>query len=200
MRGPSLLLGGIAIALLTGSAVGQTSVDKSFTTVSDDCTGVQWTAAALRAHPRIAVACQGVEHRDGKTYVKFEGTVDKNINKGEQIAVRFKDAGSGSLTLTPPPDTAVYVDGKRTVMADLKRGDKLNFYIGEERIAAMFPDETKTEYVPVPIVYREVVHEPATEQAASLPHTAGDLPLVALGGLMLVGMGAGLTLARRRQE
>lgn len=200
MRGPSLILGGIAISCLAASAFGQTSVDKSFTAVSDNCSDVQWTATALRTYPTIAVACQGVEHRDGKAYVRFEGTVAENINKGEQLKVRFRDGGKEPLTLTPPADTSLYVDGKKTSVAELRRGDKLNFYIGEERLAAMFPDETKTEYVAVPIVYREVVREPAPEQAASLPHTAGDLPLVALGGVMLLGMGAGLTFARKRKD
>jgi|KBSMisStandDraft_5_1062788.scaffolds.fasta_scaffold944200_1 hypothetical protein len=200
MRGPSLILSGVVVSLLATAALAETSVDKSFTTTSDDCNGVHWTAAAIRMHPTIAVACQGVETREGKTYVRFEGTVDKNeIKDGGKLAVKFKDGSKDPVVLNPPADTNVYIDGKKTAVADLKRGDKLNFYIGEERLAAMFPDETKTEYVAVPIVYREVVREPAPEQAASLPHTASDLPLMALGGFMLLGMGAGMSVFRMKK-
>ena len=199
MRGPSLLLGGAVVSLIAASAFAQTSVDKSFTTTSNECSGVQWTATALRTYPTIAVACQAVEERNGMTYVKFEGTVAKSYSDDGKLAVKFKDGGDDPIVLNPPADTALYIDGKKKMVSELKKGDKLSFYIGQERLAAMFPDETKTEYVAVPIVYREVVTEPAVEQAASLPHTAGDLPLLALGGVMLLGMGAGFTMARMRK-
>jgi uncharacterized protein (AIM24 family) len=42
-----------------------------------------------------------VEERNGKTYVKFSGNVDRNVNKGEQLVVDFK--GGGQVTLSPPP-------------------------------------------------------------------------------------------------
>lgn len=74
MRGPRLL-GGIAIALIAGTALAQTSIDRSFTTVTKDCDGVRWSDTALQAYPNIASACQGVEERNGRTYVKFSGTV-----------------------------------------------------------------------------------------------------------------------------
>jgi hypothetical protein len=78
----------------------------------------------------------------------------------------------------------------------------LNFYVPEDRfVAQVAQDDTpQTQYVIVPIVYREVIREPAPQQAASLPHTAGDVPLFALGGFMLLGMGAGLTIVRLRKR
>jgi LPXTG-motif cell wall-anchored protein len=203
MRTRILLLGGLVASVAALSASAQTSVDRSFTTVSKDCNGVQWTAAALRAHPKLPLACQGVEERDGKTFVRLEGTVDKNINKGEQVAVKFKDAGSDAITLTPKPDAYVYIDGKKTAVGDLKRGDKLTFYISEDRLAAQFPDETNTQYVVVPVVVREQVAaapmEEEPEQTAALPATGSDLPLLVLSGVMLLGLGAGLTVRRLRR-
>jgi len=198
MRGSSVLLGGVIASCLAASALAQTSVDRSFTTVAKDCPGIQWSAEALKAYPTIAKACQSVEERNGKTYVKFEGRVERNINRGEQLKVNFKDAGT--MTLTPPAHTQLFVNGKETDVADLQRGDELNFYIAEDRFTAQVAkdDTPQTEYVVVPIVYRETVSEPE-QSAAVLPHTAGDLPLVALSGLMMLGLGAGFTIARKKR-
>jgi hypothetical protein len=198
MRGPNLLLSGLVASVLATSALAQTSVDRSFTTVSKDCPGIQWSAEALAKYPDIAKMCQAVEVRDGKTYVKFAGRVEKNINRGEQVKVNFKDGGT--LTLTPPANTSLYINGKHTPVADLQRGDELQFYIAEDRfVAQVAKDESpQTEYVVVPIVYREVVREPE-QSAAVLPDTAGELPLVALSGLMLLGLGAGLSIARMKK-
>ena len=100
------------LIVCASAATAQTSVDKSFTAVSKDCSGIQWSHRALTMYPTIASACQGVEERNGKTFVKFQGTLKKNVNRGEQLVVNFKDGGD--VTLTPPPETSFYVNGKKT--------------------------------------------------------------------------------------
>src|SRR5688572_26786143 len=112
------------------AATAQTSVDKSFTAVSKDCSGIQWSDRALATYPTIASACQGVEERNGKTFVKFQGTLKRNVNRGEQLVVDFK--GGGQVTLTPPPETNLYVAGQRTPVSKLERGSELNFYISAD--------------------------------------------------------------------
>lgn len=179
------------------AAQAQTSVDRSFTAVSKDCSGIQWSDEALATYPTIASACQGVEERNGKTYVRFEGTVDRNVDRGKQLVVNFRDGGK--VTLSPPPETKLYVDGRQKAVADLRRGDELNFYIAEDRLAAQFP-ETETQsarLVMVPIV----VNEPAESEqmAATLPATAGALPLLALGAFVMFGFAGLMTLYRRRR-
>jgi len=174
------------------AATAQTSVDRSFSAVSNNCDSITWSDRALATYPTIASACQGVEERNGKKYVKFQGTVKRTENRGQRLVVNFKDGGE--VTLTPPPETNLYVNGKKTPVADLARGDELNFYISEDRLAAQFP-ETETQsarLVIVPIVIRE-------QQMASLPSTASPLPLLALCGTLSLGLGGLLTLIRRRR-
>jgi hypothetical protein len=178
------------------AATAQTSVDRSFSAVSTNCDAVNWSDRALATYPTIASACQGVEERNGKKYVKFQGTVKRTENRGQKLVVNFKDGGE--VTLTPPAETSLYVNGKKTPVADLARGDELNFYIAEDRLAAQFP-ETETQsarLVIVPIVIREQ----APERMASLPSTASPLPLLALCGTLSLGMGGLLTLIRRRRR
>ena len=177
------------------AATAQTSVDRSFTAVSNDCNAINWSERALATYPTIASACQSVEERNGKKYVKFQGTVKRNENRGSRLVVNFKDGGE--VTLTPPPETNLYVNGKKTPVADLARGDELNFYISEDRLAAQFPEtETQTaRLIIVPIVVRDQ----SSQQLASLPSTASPLPLLALCGTLSLGMGGLLTLLRRRR-
>jgi LPXTG-motif cell wall-anchored protein len=174
------------------AASAQSSTDRSFTAVSDNCDSVTWSERALATYPTIASACQGVEERNGKRYVKFQGKVKSTQNKGQQLVVNFKDGGE--VTLTPPADTSLYVSGKKTPIASLARGDELRFYIAEDRLAAQFP-ETETasaRFVIVPIVVRE-------QQLAALPHTAGPLPWLALMGTLSLGLGGLLSAYRRRR-
>ena len=182
------------LIVCASAATAQTSVDKSFTAVSKDCSGIQWSQRALTMYPTIASACQSVEERNGKTFVKFQGTLKKNVNRGQQLVVNFKDGGD--VTLTPPPETSFYVDGKKTKVADLQRGSELNFYIAEDRLAAQVPETevTTARLVVVPLVANE-----QPERMASLPSTAGPLPLLALGGMLTLGFGGLLSLYRRRR-
>ncbi len=186
--------------LLAGATLAnaQTSVDRSFTSTSNDCSGIQWSDRALEMYPTIASACRSVEERNGKTYVKFQGTLKRN-ERGERIVVDFKDGGE--ITLTPPPETSLYVDGRRTRVADLRRGDQLNFYIAEDRLAAQFPEaETQTaRLIVVPIAVNETsVREEPQQMSAALPATASWWPMFAVGGLLALMLGSILALFRLR--
>jgi LPXTG-motif cell wall-anchored protein len=189
-----LVATGLALSLAAFTATAQTKVDKSFTTTSSDCSGVQWTREARQQYPTIATACQGVEMRDGKSYVKFQGKVERNINRGEQLAIQFKDGGI--VTVAPPANTVLYVDGRKTSMRDLTRGTELTFYVPQDRLAAQFTDHEE-HYVMAPFVR---VVEPEQQVAQALPETASQTPWLAFGGAMLLAIGAGLTLRRRRHH
>jgi len=172
-------------------AFAQSSVDRSFTASGRECSSVHWSTTALRKYPQIAAACQEVLERDGVAYVKFEGELSDNAG-GPELRVKFKDAGE--MTLTPPPDFKVYVDGKRIPVSDMQRGDELTFYVAENRLAAQFYAEdqspvTAVEYETVPIVYTEKL-------AATLPATASKLPLIGAAGMLLVSLAALLNVKR----
>lgn len=186
------MLSTACLIALASAANAQSKVDRSFTAVANDCSSVTWSAKALATYPSIASACQSVEERNGTKYVKFQGTLDRNVNRGQQLVVNFKDGGK--VTLTPPPEASFYINGKKTAVADLQSGSQLNFYISEDRLAAQFPDTPEVEttrLVIVPILLRE--------QYASLPSTSSPLPLVALSGLLTLVFGGLLTLIRRRR-
>jgi hypothetical protein len=185
----------VCLIACASAATAQTSTDKSFTAVSNSCDSVTWSEKSLATFPTIAAACQGVEERNGKRYVKFSAKVERVVNRGQQLVLNFKDGGK--VTLTPPPETKLSINGKKSSVADLERGSQLNFYIAEDRLAAQFPETPEietTRMVIVPIL----IHDDS-ERLASLPSTAGPLPLLALGGFLSLGLGGLLRLYRRRR-
>lgn len=181
---------GCVLACGVPIASAQTSVDRSFTPVSSSCEGIRWSDRALQMYPTIGSACQGVEQRNGKTYVKFTGKVKRNVDQGKQLVVNFKDGGD--ITLNPPPDTNLYIDGQPTPVAKLRDGNELTFYIAEDRLVAQFPETeaVTTRYAVLPIA----PPQEESEQMAALPATAGFWPAVGLAGWLALGLAALLGL------
>lgn len=175
-----------------------TSVDRSFDPAPQDCRDVRWSQAALDAFPSIASACQSVEQRNGRTFVKLEGVVESVKDSGKRIRVDF-DQG-GDLSFRPSQRMALYLDGKRIPFAELDDGMRLNFYIPEDRLQAeLQPDPTRIAFVVIPL---EMPVDSATDPASlaamnELPATASIWPLVGAGGVALLLLGSGLTLRRK---
>jgi len=189
-----IIVAAAALAAAAGVNAQSSSVDRSFTASGDNCTQITWSAEMLAKHPKIASACQEILHRDGKTFVKFEGTVKKVAKGGTEVVMAMK--GADDLTLSPKPGRTVMVNGNKVPVKNLRPGDTLTFYVPEDRVvAAEIPPEpaAPVEYIPIA--------EPApVEQVAQtetpMPKTASEWPLVALLGALAIGF-AGVMRTRR---
>ncbi len=195
----------LMFALCTPAVSAQSSIDRSFTTTSNNCDDVQWSEEMQERYPNIDSACQSVEERNGKKYVRFEGTVRGVRNRGSAVDVDFR--GGGRVQMQPPEGTKIYMSGKEVPVADLQRGDRLTFYVPEDRMTAQFyPDEQlasaqDSDAVNVPIAAAQQTtpaQEESEQMAGTLPSTASDMPLLAIFGLGMLGAAGALRLARRR--
>lgn len=210
-RFPSLaIVASIGLACLPGLAQAQltsqpeppaTSVDRSFASSPKDCSDVRWSQAALEAFPSIASACQAVEQRNGRAFVKLEGTVESVKDQGKRIRVNFDDGGE--LSFKPSQQMTLYLDGKRTRFSEVDDGMRLNFYIPEDRLQAeLQPDPQRVAFIVVPLnMPLDTATDPAaTDKVAALtelPATASMWPWIGAGGALLLALGSGLTLRRR---
>lgn len=206
MRVSILVSTALLAAIATTAASAQTRVDRTFKAGGESCRDVEWSEGVLREYPGIGAACQSVERRAGKTYVKFQGTVKEVIDNGRQVRIDFKQGET--LTLAPPANAVLYIDGRETPFAQLRRGTALNFYVPEDQLTAQFfADDTATRGVGVPIVSEQAVvreqsqpAQPTTEResvaARELPATGSTLPLMAWSAVLLIFAGAGATLHR----
>lgn len=189
----------ILAALVLGasaSALAQSPTDLTFTATGTQCEDVSWSPKMTEHYPRISEACQAVVQRDGRYFVVFSGTVSRVTNLGRNLTIEFKDGDRA--TLHPPSDMMIDVEGTMTRVRDLQRGQKLTFYVPQERFVAEVAEGERFS-APIPITDWKPEHIEYTSTASrptELPKTGTDLGLLALSGLGLLLTGAGFTAAR----
>ena len=194
-----------ALTLAASATVfAQNRVDRAFTATGESCDQVTWSQEALQNYPRIASACQEVVQRDGTYYVRFEGEVRRVADRGREVTINFRNGDR--LTLNPPENMSLFIDGRQTRVTDLRPGDELNFYVPQNQLAASFyagePDATAPQPVPItPAAPEESVAAAATpSRTGQLPRTASMLPMLGFAGVILAGLGAVLTTRRRSRR
>lgn len=195
----TILIGAISIAA-TATVFAQTRVDRAFTATGTSCDQVEWSQEALEDYPQIASACQEVLERNGRYFVLFEGEVERVADRGRQITVNFEEGDR--LTLTPPENLSVYIDGRSRSVQDLRPGDQLNFYVPQDQLVAAFyagdPGTGVAQEAEIsPEEPEERVAATDYEPERMLPGTASMLPALVIAGLLLITLAAGLTFRRR---
>jgi hypothetical protein len=178
----------VAAAALAAAAgvYAQSSVDKAFSAEGSNCTQITWSPEMLAKHPKIASACQEVLQKDGKAYVKFEGTVKKVSKGGTEVVMDMK--GGDRITLNPVEGRTVYIGGNKVPVKNLRPGDTLTFYIPEDRVVAAVietPTSPVEEIAIAPVAVETVA---MTETTYDMPKTASSWPLIALFGAMSLGL------------
>lgn len=193
----------------TGSVIAQESrqampgpeVDRA------SCADVDWNRDLLHNYPWVAEGCQEAIIVDGEKWARFEAEFEQLHRDGSITSDFRNDRGRslGSVRLMPGPDQRVLLDGRPKRFSELKRGQVLNFYAPEDAYAfTTEPGAPDSEMVQIiePVERerspRMAEAKPArTERPATLPATAGPLPIIALGGLFSLLGGIGLTTRRR---
>jgi hypothetical protein len=188
----------VAISAVGAEISAQSRVDAAFTATGTNCDDVTWSSASLERYPNIASACQDVMQRDGKYYVKFEGEVRRVMNRGQQVSVNFR--GGDTITLSPPENLSLTIDGRARRVRDLRPGDELTFYVPQDQLAANFfadePATTPPQVVPITPPEELLAQDNASSDEV-LPTTAGVLPYGAVAGVLLLAAAALLALRRK---
>lgn len=166
------------------------------------CDEVQWKQEVLGTYPNIAKACQEVVVRDGKRYVRVEGTVKRIVG---DVAVIRLEGTNDEISVSPKTSSFFTAANTRIEGKDLNVGQKLRFYLPEERIAVVpsveEPAVTEIPVVAAPAPAPEPVAAaaPAAEPEA-LPKTASPLPLVGLLGFGFLALGGVFSALRLRRR
>jgi hypothetical protein len=170
----------------------------------EDCGDIQFTGDIASRFPNARDACLGIVERDGRQYAHFEARIVRV--RGEEITAEFKrpDGTYGTpVSFVPAADARVRIQGRSYRYQDLARGQELSLYLPPDRweIAVYSAD---TDFETAPTVTTVPLREPSPELAAApsperaaLPRTATPLPLLALGGALLMGLGAVVAGVRR---
>ncbi len=178
------------------------------------CADFDWNADMLREHPRVINACQEVVNAGGRQWarlsakfvrVESDGVVAFNVHDQRDRFVQ-------EVTMQPMPGQVAYINDRATPFDRLRTTDVVNLYApaGEygfatqagaprEQVAVWRSSASRSEQQPQPTA---VQSQPARElaynepQPRMLPQTAGELPLLALAGLLSLMGGLGLALRR----
>ena len=182
------------ILLPLNSAIAQTpSVDLS-------CGDVEFNDDILAKYPEMREACMDVIEHEGDNYAKLEARVVRpGLNK---LVLKYKlqdgTWGKNYETDDIPADYRVYVDGQKTRIRNLTKGQDLNIFVllgGQYAmsLADIDQDEALDEAaIEIALVEIEILEE--------LPATASFLPLAGLLGVAFMALGGALTLRRKSRQ
>ena len=158
------------------------------------CGAVNFTGAVASQFPEARNACLDIVTREGKQYAHFKGEIVSV--SGSQVRARFKlPSGEYSQTyaFTPKSGSRIKIANQSYRFSELQKGQELDVYVPPDRWEFEIPETENFAAAPTVETYRVT-----TVTVASLPHTASEVPTVGLLSVVLLALGTGLTLIRRR--
>ena len=116
------------------------------------CSEVKYSSEFLKKYPDAPAACIEAVEKEGKRYAKFQARV--YLNSADRTTVELLNTRGDRLStfsFKPGPDAAVDIEGKKTKFTDLKKGEKISFYVSEDRLAASeLPGSTEESWAVLP--------------------------------------------------
>ncbi len=129
-----LLGSALALPLAIGTAL---AADPMESDTKIACTEVKYSAEFLGKYPDAPAACLEAVEKGGKRYAKFDARV--YLNSADRTTVELLNVKGDRLStfsFKPAPDAGVMIDGKKTKFTDLKVGEKISFWVSEDRMTA----------------------------------------------------------------
>ena len=100
------------------------------------CSDLHFSSAFLSKYPKAPAACLEVRILDGRKYARFDGKVF--LLSPEFVTVTFLNVAGDELTtfsFKPQESSRVLIDGKDVKYTDMKKGDKLTFWMPEDGLS-----------------------------------------------------------------
>jgi hypothetical protein len=178
----------VSLAFVGGLAATQSALAQG------GCGAVTFTGPVASQFPEASNACLDIATREGKQYAHFKGEIVSV--SGSQVRARFKLPNgqySQTYAFNPKSGSRVRIAGQSYRFSELQKGQELDIYVPPDRWEFDVPETENFAAAPTVETYRVT-----TVTFGSLPHTASEVPLVGLLSAMLLALGTGLTLVRRR--
>jgi hypothetical protein len=144
-----MLATALALPLAMGSAFAGEDFDKLEKVA---CSDLKYSSEFLAKYPTAPAACLEGRVHEGKRYGKFTAKVF--LNSPDRTTVELLNVKGDPLTtfsFKPGPDAAVKIEGKNTKFTDLKKGEKITFWVSEDRMTAQaLPTSTADAWAVLP--------------------------------------------------
>ena len=116
------------------------------------CSEVKYSTEFLQKFPNAPAACLEARDKGGKRYAKFTARVF--LNSSDRTTVELLNVRGDRLStfsLKPAADAGVLIDGKKVKFADLKVGEKISFWVSDDRLTASEqPEDTADAWSVLP--------------------------------------------------
>jgi hypothetical protein len=173
------------LLILTTLLIGTTAGAQEMSALS--CDDFRPTPEAIERFPNLVGACEGIVERDGELFGLFRAVVRRvSISR---VTLRLPATGK-TFTIAPDPSQRVMINGRRTLMRDLTRGQEITLYLSVNEFAK--PNIETIAFV----TEMNILVDIEIEEVAELPTTASLWPTIAMAGFFLLG--ASYLLRRRR--
>src|SRR5688572_23757134 len=185
-------LGSLVLALVPAAALAQQPAA---------CERVQFSEDVLARFPNIRQACLDVINKDGQDYVVVKADLVRATSRRMTVRIKRPDGSySDPIGINIKPNARLNVDGKMVGIQDVAVGQELTAYVHvTDPGIALASDVEVVEFTPVPATPEaEPAPEAQVAAAPEMPTTATRLPLAGTIGLILLALGAGISLLRLR--
>ncbi|HEU4618943.1 MAG TPA: hypothetical protein VFV10_12955 [Gammaproteobacteria bacterium] len=164
------------------------------------CDNITFSKEISDRFPNARDACVDIVERDGRPYAHFQARIE-NV-RGGRVEAQFRAPDgtySDTIAFNPPADARVRIQGRSYRYSELSQGQELDVYLPPDRWAVAVPEDPsgdfatarKVDTVPLAEPTQAADAAPPSERlaAASLPETAGRLPLIAVSSWVFIGLG-----------
>lgn len=147
----AVLISALALPLSIGTASAGKPVDPS-DLPKVECSALKFSQAFLDKYPEAPAACRDARELNGKRFAKFDAKV--YISDPDFMTVNLLNAAGDIVTtfsFKPGPDQMVKINGKPTKFHDLRVGEKISFWVSEDRMTASeLPGSTEDSWAVLP--------------------------------------------------
>jgi hypothetical protein len=146
----ALLVTALALPLAAGVAFAKPVDPSKLPKV--ECSAVKFSEAFLARYPKAPAACIEARELEGKRYAKFDAKV---YLTGPEITtvnlLNTKGDVVDTFSLKPGPDQKIKINGKETKFSELRVGEKITFWVSEDRMEATeMPGATENAWAVAP--------------------------------------------------
>ena len=147
----ALLVTALALPLSIGAAYAAKPVDPS-KLAKVECSALKFSDAFLTRYPKAPDACLEARELNGKRYAKFDAKV--YLSGPEITTVNLLNAKGDivdTFSLKPGEAQKIKINGKDTKFSELRVGEKITFWVSEDRMeAAELPGATENTWAVAP--------------------------------------------------
>ena len=116
------------------------------------CSEVKYSSEFLKKYPDAPAACIEAVEKGGKRYAKFNARV--YLNSKDRTTVELLNTRGDRLStfsFKPSAEGGVHVNDKLVKFHDMKPGEKLSFWVSEDRLTASeLPGSTDDSWAVLP--------------------------------------------------